>query len=58
MLLLFPSLLLLGLQLRIEKDVRVVNLGQRSIGVIGMALTAWFNDRCYHPYILMTDCYL
>ena len=56
MLLLFPSLLLLGLQLKIEKDVRVVNLGQRSIGVIGMALTAWFNDRCYHPYILMTDC--
>ena len=45
MTLLLPTLLLMGLQLRKEKDLRIVNLGQRSIGVIGVALTAWVNDR-------------
>ena len=45
MLLLFPTLLLMGLQFKIEKDLRILNLGQRSIGIIGLALTAWVNDR-------------
>ena len=51
MLLLFPTLLLMGLQLKIEKDLRILNLGQRSIGIIGLALTAWVNDR-YHQAII------
>ena len=51
MLLLFPTLLLMGLQLKIEKDLRILNQGQRSIGIIGLALTAWVNDR-YHQSIL------
>jgi len=50
MLLLFPSLLLMGLQLRKEEDKRIINLGQRSIGLIGLALTAWINDRFFCSY--------
>merc|ERR1719508_308238 len=38
------------LQLKKEKDVRILNLGWRSIGVIGMAITAWVNDRFFCPY--------
>ena len=51
MLLLFPTLLLMGLQFKIEKDLRILNQGQRSIGIIGLALTAWVNDR-FHQAIL------
>ena len=51
MLLLFPTLLLMGLQLKIEKDLRILNLGQRSIGIIGLALTAWVNDRYYQSIL-------
>jgi len=50
MLLLFPTLFLMMLQLKKEKDMRVLNLGRRSIGLIGMALTAWVNDRFFCSY--------
>ena len=45
MLLTIPSIGLMSLQLRLENNKRIVALGQRSIGIICMALAAWVNDR-------------
>ena len=38
------------MQLKQEKNRRIIHLGQRSIGIICMALTAWINDRFFCPY--------
>ena len=45
MLLVVPTLMLMGLQLKKENNSRIINLGQRSVGLIVLALTAWLNDR-------------
>lgn len=50
MLLTIPSIGLMSLQLRLENNKRIVALGQRSIGIICMALAAWVNDRFFCSY--------
>ena len=50
MLLTIPSIALMTMQLKYEKNKRIVHLGQRSIGIICMALTAWINDRFFCSY--------
>ena len=50
MLLTIPSIGLMSLQLRLENNKRIVALGQRSIGIICMALVAWVNDRFFCSY--------
>jgi len=50
MLLVVPTLMLMGLQLKKENNSRIINLGQRSVGLIVLALTAWLNDRFFCSY--------
>merc|ERR1719483_421405 len=38
------------MQLKKEEDMRLLNLGKRSIGLIGMAFTSWVIDRFFCPY--------
>jgi len=40
-----PALVLLALQLKIEKDQRVINLGRRTIVFYLLAIFCWLNDR-------------
>jgi len=50
MLLVVPTLMLMGLQLKKENNSRIIHLGQRSVGLIVLALTAWLNDRFFCSY--------
>jgi len=50
LLLSIPSLALMLLQLQTEKCPRVRGLARRSIGLWGLAITAWVNDRFFCSY--------
>ena len=50
MLLTVPSIGLMVMVLKTERNTRIVNLGKRSIGIISMALVAWVNDRFFCSY--------
>jgi len=50
MLLTVPSIGLMVMVLKAERNTRIVNLGKRSIGIISMALVAWVNDRFLCSY--------
>jgi len=50
MLLTVPSIALMVMQLSTEVNMRIINLGKRSIGIICMALVAWINDRFFCSY--------
>jgi len=50
LLLSIPSLVLLMMQLRDEQSPRLNNLARRSVGLWGVAITAWVNDRFFCAY--------
>jgi len=45
-----PSIILLALQLRTERNMRILKLASRSVGFWGLAITAWVNDRFFCSY--------
>jgi len=45
-----PGLVLLIMELKVEKNARVVSLGKRTITLWGLAITCWVNDRLFCPW--------
>jgi len=50
LLLCIPTLVLMVMQFKEEQTPRMNNLARRSVGIWGLAVTAWVNDRFFCPY--------